>query len=63
MISGDGLNRTPCILFTYDPKMAKEQKKTGRGKRIRTEFDEALEKYNIKEDRIIYVKGKKKLFG
>jgi hypothetical protein len=63
MISGDGLNSTPCMLFTYDPKMAKMQKKTGRGKRIRSEFEEALEKYNIKEDRIIYVKGKKNYFA
>ena len=38
MISGDGLNHTPCILYTHDPKMAKEQKKTGRGKRVRTEL-------------------------
>jgi hypothetical protein len=36
MISGDGLNHTPCLLFTHDPKMAKEQKKTSRGNRVRT---------------------------
>jgi hypothetical protein len=40
MVSGDGLNYTPCLLFTHDPKMAKEQKKTGRGKRVRSEFEE-----------------------
>ncbi len=51
------------MLFTNDPKMAKEQKKTGRDKRTRTEFDEALEKYNIKEARIIYLKGKKNYFA
>jgi hypothetical protein len=27
MVSGDGLNHTPCLLFTRDLKMAKEQKK------------------------------------
>ncbi len=63
MISGDGLNRTPCMLFTHDPRMAKEQKDTVRGKRIRSEFEEALKKYNIKEDRIIYVQSKKTYFA
>jgi transposase len=49
MISGDGRNRTPCMLFTHDPKMRKEQKDTHRGKRVRSEFDEALQRYNISE--------------
>jgi hypothetical protein len=63
MVSGDGLNHTPCLLFTYDPKMAKEQKKTERGKRVRTEFEEALKEYDITEDRIIYVKSDKNYFA
>jgi transposase len=63
MVSGDGHNHTPCLLFTHDPKMAKEQKKTGRGKRVRSEFEEALKEYNISEDRIIYVKSEKNYFA
>ena len=59
MISGDGKNQTPCKLYTHDPKMAKEQKKTDRGKRVRSEFEEALDKYNITEDRIVYQKSTK----
>lgn len=63
MISGDGHNHTPCMLFTYDPKMAKEQKKTVRGKRIRAEFEDALERYGISEDRIVYEKSNKHYFA
>jgi hypothetical protein len=58
MVSGDGLNHTPCLLYTHDPKMAKEQKET-----VRTEFDEALESYNITEDRIIYEKSDSNYFA
>jgi hypothetical protein len=63
MSSGDGLNHTPCMLFTHDPKMAKVQKKTDRGKRIRAEYEEALKCYNITEDRIFYEKSAKNYFA
>ena len=63
MISGDGLNHTPCLLYTHDPKMSKEQKNTDRGKRIRSEFEEALQRYNITEDRIIYTKSDKNYYA
>jgi len=41
-ISCDGINRTSCIRFTHDPIMAKEQKKTAHGKRVRAEFEDPL---------------------
>jgi hypothetical protein len=63
MVSDDGLNYPSCLLFTHDPKMAKEQKKTDRGKRVRSEFEEALERYNNAEDRIIYKKSNKNYFA
>lgn len=63
MISGDGVNHTPCMLFTHDPSMAKMQKNTKRGKRIRAEFEEDLKRYNITEDRIIYEKSAKNYFA
>ena len=63
MISSDGLDHTPCMMFTYDPKMAEEQKKTDRGKRVGTEFEEALKCYNITEDRIINQKSAKQYFA
>lgn len=63
MVSGDGLNHTPCLLFTHDPKMAKTQKNTPRGKRVRAEFEEALNEFGITEDRIIYEKSSKNYFA
>lgn len=59
MISGDGLNHTPCLLFTHDPKFAPEQKNTNRGNGIRQELENALLKYNISKNRIIYTKSDK----
>jgi hypothetical protein len=43
--------------------MAKQQKQTSRGKRVRTELEEALERYGIAEDRIIYEKSDKNYFA
>jgi hypothetical protein len=63
MISGDGLNHTPCLLYTHDPKMSKDQKNTERGKRIRSEYEEALQRYNITGDRIIYTKSDKNYYA
>ncbi len=51
------------MLFTRDPKMAKEQKDADRGKLVRSEFEEASKKYNITEDCIIYVKSKETYFA
>ena len=63
MLSDDGINYTPYMLFTYDPKMAKGQKDAARGKRVRSEFEEASKKYDITEDCIIYVKSKETYFA
>ena len=54
MISADGLNHTPCILFTFNPRMAPMQKSTERGNQVRNEFLNALETHGITEDRIVY---------
>ncbi len=63
MISGDGLNHTPCLMFTHDPRMAPVQKNTPRGKRLRAELEAALKLYGITEDRIIYQKSEKHYFA
>lgn len=63
MLSGDGINHTPCLLYTHDPKMAPKQKNTDRGKRVRDEFEQALLKYNISENRIIYQKSNKNFYA
>lgn len=63
MISGDGTNRTPCLMFTHDPKFAPIKNPTERRKRIREELETALQQYNIKNDRIIYQKSNKHYFA
>lgn len=63
MVSGDGINHTPCLLFTYDPKFSRVQKNTERGNRIHQELVTALEKYNITEDRIIYQNNNKNYYA
>ena len=60
-ISADGVNHTPCLLFTFNPRMAPTQKNTVRGRGIRKAFQEALAP--ITEDRIYYVKSKKNYRG
>lgn len=59
MIWADGMNHTPCILYTHDPRMAPKQKNTARGSTIRAAFVAALEEYGITEDRINYSPSKK----
>ena len=44
MLSDDGINYTPYMLFTYDPKIAKGQKDAACGKCVRSEFGEASKK-------------------
>jgi hypothetical protein len=43
--------------------MAKEQKDADRGKRVRSEFEEASKKHDITEDCIIYGKSKENYFA
>lgn len=59
MISADGMNHTPCILYTHNPKMAPTQKSTKRGREIRDAFDQDLKRFEITEDRIVYMQDKK----
>lgn len=59
MISGDGIDHTPCRLYTNNPKFNKEQAKTDRGNRIKAELYAVLKKYNIGEERIVYEKSNK----
>lgn len=63
MIWADGVNRTPCILFTYNPRMAPTQPNTVRGRETRMEFTDALARTEIDESRVLYVKSKKNYFG
>ena len=63
MICADGKNRYPCMLFTRNLRMAPEQKNTIRGRQLREEFVASLEKYNITEDRIVYIKAKGNFTG
>lgn len=57
MISADGKNHTPCLMYTNDPRMTLDQKNTKRGKRIRAEFEGALTRFKIEPKRIIYKKS------
>lgn len=63
MICADGINRYPSMLFTRNPKMAPEQKNTVRGRKLREEFEASLKRYNITEDRIVYIKAPKHFTG
>jgi transposase len=62
-IWADRVNRTPCMLFTYDPKFNPEQKKTSRGKLIKTELDTALDKYGVSRHCVVYKSNKKNYCG
>lgn len=59
MISGDGDNHTPCLMFTCDPWMDKENKK----RKHREELAAALNAYNISQDRIYYTKSTKHMLA
>jgi len=63
MVSADGKNHTPCLLFTFNPRLAPVQKDTPRGRRLREELLEALMLYEITEDRIVYTKSNKHFRG
>jgi hypothetical protein len=57
MIHGDGMNHTPCIMFTSNPRFNPEQKNTERGNRILTEQAVAFDKFSISRDRVVYKQG------
>ena len=63
MISADGKNHTKSHLYTHNPRMAPTQRNTDRGRVIRAEFDEALKRYDVEEDRVHFVKSKRNYRG
>ena len=63
MIWADGKNRTPCRLYTHNPKLNLAQKNTDRGRRIRADLEAALEENGISADRIVYSKSNKYYCG
>ena len=56
MDNRDGFNPAGFLPFNRDPWKEKGQS-AERGKRVRIGFEEALEEFNIADDRIIYVKS------
>jgi|SRR5665647_3342092 len=63
MISADGVNHTPCIMWTYDPRLNLDQKNTARGNGIKQALLDSMEKYGITPDRVRYVQSNKHLYG
>lgn len=62
-ISADGLNHTPCMMFTNNLKMAPLEKNTPGKVKNRAAFDEKLVRYGISPDRVVYVKSDRKYCG
>ena len=55
----DGKNRTPAMLFTYNQKFRRDRNPTEKRNAEVVHLDECLTRYEIDEDRIVYV-GKEK---
>jgi transposase len=51
----DGVNATPAMLFTMNPKMARTQKDTPLGRAWRADFKAKLAEHKIDEDRIVFM--------
>lgn len=51
----DGVNRTPAMLFTYNPDFRLDRKATGRRLELAAHFKTCLERSNIQSDRVIYI--------
>lgn len=62
MINASGKNVTPCVLFTFDPRMGPGTNGPV-GKAKREHFMRMLAKFGIAEDRIIYKKSLKHLYA
>jgi hypothetical protein len=58
-IWADGIDHTPCLLYTSDSRMAPTQCNTTRGKGLRATFVALLEEFGIDEHRINYLKSTK----
>ena len=57
MENHDGFNPAGFSPLNRDPWKEKGRKSAERGIPVRIEFEEALEEFNIADDRIIYVKS------
>ena len=57
MVYGNGLNSTGFSPFNHDVRKATGQQNAERGKRVRIEFEEALEEFIIIDSCTIYVKS------
>jgi len=62
-IWANGVNKTPCLMWTMDPRFRPVNKNTTRGRAIDDALTEALEYYNISRDRIFYIESSKHLVG
>ena len=63
---GDGLNKTPAICYSYNPEYRQDwNNDTPRRKKLRGVVEDALRKYSLNRERIVYVgdvKGEKRQF-
>lgn len=58
-LSAAGGNPLPCLLFTFNPVVNPNQPNTPKGRARVKEFENAINKYGITEDRIYLVKRQK----
>ncbi len=59
VVWADGMNRTPPMLFTYNPEFRRDRNTTARRAALVQHFDDCLKEVGIDEKRIVYV-GKEK---
>lgn len=57
MCSADGVNSTPCWVFTHNPRFNPHQANTVRGKAILEDVESKCALYGIHRSRIIYLPG------
>ena len=63
-IWSDGVNRTPCIMFTHNPAFndSNEWCTTETRQKVREDFYAMAEEYGISPDRVVYIKSKSKKY-
>lgn len=59
VVWADGVNRTPPMLFTYDPAFRRDRKRTARRDGQVAHLDECLARHRVDASRVVYV-GKAK---
>ena len=59
VVWADGINRTPPMLFTYNPEFRRDRKITARRAKLVQHLDDCLKEMNIEEKRIRYVGNEK----